>query len=352
MRDWKKTLLAVNAVLGKAIEVLGRGAMRIVLVVDEENRLLGTITDGDIRRALLEHGNMNTPVVEIMNKSPLVASIHDDREQVLANMRSKDILQIPLVDSESILVGLETFQSLTQKPHYDNPIFLMAGGFGKRLRPLTLDTPKPLLKVGSKPILETILEQFVESGFHNFFISTHYKAEMLKDHFGSGEKWKVSIRYVYEDEPRGTAGALGLLPEDLPDLPIIVMNGDLLTKVNFEHLLQFHKESTGVATMCVREYDFQVPYGVVKADGHRIASIVEKPVHKFFVNAGIYVLDLDLVRSVDGNVSLDMPNLLERYIKNGDDVSMFPIHEYWLDIGNMPDYQRANNEVGLFQNGF
>ncbi len=341
----------MNATLGEAIQILVRGALRIALVVDKQNRLLGTITDGDIRRALIKHGDMNTSVIEVMNKDPLIASIDDDREHVLALMRSKDILQIPLVDNEKLLVGLETFQSLTERPHYDNPVFLMAGGFGKRLLPLTLDTPKPLLKVGSKPILETIIEQFVESGFHDFFISTHYKAEMLRDYFGSGEKWNVSIRYVYEEEPRGTAGALGLLPEDLPQLPIIVMNGDLLTKVNFEHLLQFHNESTGVATMCVREYDFQVPYGVVKADGHRIASIVEKPVHNFFVNAGIYVLNLDLVRSVDGKTYLDMPNLLEQSINRGDDVTMFPVHEYWLDIGNMPDYQRANSEAIVFQNG-
>jgi len=348
MGDWKRTRLSVDATLGEAIQVLGREALRIVLVVDPKNKLLGTITDGDIRRALLRQGNMDTVVFEIMNKSPLVASIHDEREHVLALMRSKDLLHIPLVNSKKVLLGLETLQRLTEAPLYDNPVFLMAGGFGKRLRPLTLDTPKPLLKVGSKPILETILEQFVDAGFHNFFISTHYKAEMLREYFGSGRKWNVSIHYIYEEEPRGTAGALGLLPDDLSGLPTIVMNGDLLTKVNFEHLLQFHKESGGVATMCVRKYDFQVPYGVVKVNGHCVASIEEKPVQKFFVNAGIYVLDRALVQSVDGRSYLDMPNLLEQCIKQGKDVTMFPVHEYWLDIGSLPDYQKANNEVAQF----
>lgn len=345
MSNWKQIRLTTDAVLSEAIETLNRGAMRIVLIVDKKNQLIGTITDGDIRRALLSNGNMNTPIVEVMNKAPLVASIHQDRKHVLNIMRSRDILQIPLVNDDNVLVGLETFQNLTKKPLYDNSVFLMAGGFGKRLRPLTEDIPKPLLKVGAKPILEIILEQFIDSGFHNFFISTHYKAKMLRDYFGAGEKWNISIRYVYEQDPLGTAGALGLLPDDAPQLPVIVMNGDLLTKVNFEHLLQFHKESNGVATMCVREYDFQIPYGVIQTDGHRIASIVEKPIHKFFVNAGIYVLNLDLVRSVDGKSYLDMPNLLRHYIDNGDDVTMFPIHEYWLDIGRRDEYERAQGDV-------
>lgn len=352
MSDWKKTRLAADAPLVEAIQVLSRGAMRIVLVVDQKNRLLGTVTDGDIRRALIRHCTMETPVSEFMSRNPTVASVRDDRKHILFLMQRKDILQIPLVDENNIVVGLETFKTLNKQLIYENPVFLMAGGFGKRLRPLTLDTPKPLLKVGSKPILENIIEQFIGCGFHNFYISTHYKAKMLRDYFGSGEKWNVSIQYVYEEEPRGTAGALGLLPADLPELPVIVMNGDLLTKVNFEHLLEFHNESDGVATMCVREYDFQVPYGVVKAKGNKMVGIEEKPVHKFFVNAGIYVLDLSVVRSVDGKAYLDMPNLLEKCVEKGESVTMFPIHEFWLDIGNMPDYKRANSEDFIVQNGY
>ncbi|BCL60662.1 mannose-1-phosphate guanylyltransferase [Desulfomarina profundi] len=352
MSDWKKTCLGPNAPLVEAIQVLSQGAMRIVLVVDQKNRLLGTVTDGDIRRALIRHCAMDTPVAQFMSRNPTVASVKDDRNHILLLMQRRDILQIPLVDSENVVVGLETFQGLNKRPFYENPVFLMAGGFGKRLRPLTLDTPKPLLKVGKKPILENILEQFIECGFHNFFISTHYKAKMLKDYFGDGEKWNVSIRYVYEEEPCGTAGALGLLPEDLPQLPVIVMNGDLLTKVNFEHLLEFHNESEGIATMCVREYDFQVPYGVVKARDNKMIGIEEKPIHKFFVNAGIYVLDLEIVRSVEGGKYLDMPDLLETCVDRGDTVTMFPIHEFWLDIGNMPDYKRANSEDFIVQNGY
>lgn len=252
---------------------------------------------------------------------------------------------MPIVNEQGVLVGLETLQHLIKNISYDNPVLLMAGGFGTRLLPLTKETPKPLLKVGKLPILETIITQFIDAGFHNFYISTHYKAEMVRKHFGDGSAWGVSIQYIHETKPMGTAGSLGLLPRDIQDLPILVMNGDLLTKVNFEHLLEFHKEQGGVATMCVREYDFQVPYGVIESKECRITSIVEKPVHQFFVNAGIYVLNPALVKSVDGKTYLDMPSLLESRIENGEQVDTFPLHEYWIDIGHLEEFERANREV-------
>ena len=319
--------------------------MRISLVVDDSDRLLGTITDGDIRRALLAHHGMETLVVDVMKKHPITALESDDSETILAMMKSKDLLQIPVIDSEGCVIRLETLQQLIDGIKYDNPVFLMAGGFGTRLHPLTKDTPKPMLKVGDRPILETIFNQFVESGFHNFYISIHYKAEMVREHFGDGSNWGVNINYVHEDTPLGTAGALGLLPKEMPDLPIIMMNGDLLTKVNFEHLLSFHHEQKGMATMCVREYDFQVPYGVIETSNQQITSIIEKPVHNFFVNAGIYVLEPELIQKVDGIACLDMPNLLEEQILKGEKISSFPIHEYWLDIGRMEEYERAKKDI-------
>ena len=246
-------------------------------------------------------------------------------------------------------MGLETLQHLIDGVKYDNPVFLMAGGFGKRLRPLTDEIPKPLLKVGNKPILQTIMERAINSGFHNFYISTHYKAEMVREHFGNGERWGVSIQYIYEEEPLGTAGALGLLPDSLPELPILMMNGDLLTDVNFEQLLKFHNEQKGMATLCVREYDFQVPYGVIEADGMRVASIIEKPVHRFFVNAGIYVLDHCIPATIKNRGYLDMPQFFEECIARGKSVNMYPLHEYWLDTGRVEDYQRAQDEIRSYK---
>jgi len=347
MFDWKKIILKPNDTLQMAIQILDREALRIVMVADEKGRLLGTITDGDIRRALIQHSGMDALLSNVMFMNPTTASFEDDRESILAMMKSKDLLQVPILDKERMIVGLETLQHLLESKRLDNLVFLMAGGFGKRLRPLTDDIPKPLLKVGTRPILEIILRQLIEAGFHNFYISTHYKAEMVRQHFGDGSKWGIGIEYVNEDEPLGTAGALGLLPKDLTELPLLVMNGDLLTKVNFEQLLAFHREKRGIATMCVREYDFQVPYGVIETDEHRIVSIVEKPLHTFFVNAGIYVLEPQLVRSVSKNAFLDMPHLLEKKIQDGEHINSFPVHEYWLDIGRKEEYERANRDIRI-----
>jgi len=335
-------LLKRDEPISRAIELLDKSP-RIVLVVDDEQRLMGTITDGDVRRGLIRHLNMDTPVSEFMEKSPKVGDVMDGRDRLLEIMRTFGLLQIPLLNADGIVSGIETIDSVVEKNRYDNPVFLMAGGFGKRLHPLTKTTPKPLLKVGSKPILQTILERFISAGFYKFYISTHYKAELLREHFGNGCDWDVDIEYVHEEKPLGTAGSLGLLPKKLPELPLVMMNGDLLTRINFESLLKYHVESEGLATMCVREYDFQVPYGVVTANKYAVNQIVEKPVHKFFVNAGIYVIDPILYRSVSRGSYLDMPDLLQDEIDKGKKINMFPIHEYWLDIGRMEDYQYAQN---------
>ena len=345
MCNWKQILLKPDNTLEEAIKTLHEGGCRITLIIDDDGKLLGTLTDGDVRRALIKHISMDDLVVEVMNNKPETALKSDQRRQILSMMRKKKFLHMPIVNEQGVLVGLETLQHLIKNISYDNPVLLMAGGFGTRLLPLTKETPKPLLKVGKLPILETIITQFIDAGFHNFYISTHYKAEMVRKHFGDGSAWGVSIQYIHETKPMGTAGSLGLLPRDIQDLPILVMNGDLLTKVNFEHLLEFHKEQGGVATMCVREYDFQVPYGVIESKECRITSIVEKPVHQFFVNAGIYVLDPALVKSVDGKTYLDMPSLLKSRIENGEQVDTFPLHEYWIDIGHLEEFERANREV-------
>jgi len=348
MHDWQKIILKQTDSMQRAIEVLNVESLQIALVVNNADQLIGTITDGDIRRGLVKHYGLDTPVSNFMFTSPTLATVNETKEEVFQKMKKVGIMQIPIVDENNQIVGLETLQHLLEKKKLDNPVFLMAGGFGTRLQPLTEHTPKPLLTVGNKPILETILDQFIEAGFHNFYISTHYKAEMVRKHFGDGSNWDVNINYIHESEPLGTAGALGLLPDDLPDLPIVMMNGDLLTKVDFSDLLKFHVESGGEATMCVREYDFQVPYGVITANDHKVASIVEKPIHKFFVNAGIYVLSSQLISKVESNSYLDMPHLLQELIDIDEQVNMFPVHEYWLDIGQIEQFEQAQQDSKVY----
>jgi len=254
-------------------------------------------------------------------------------------------LQIPIVDNNGVIVGLETLRQLTKKHTFDNTVFLMAGGFGKRLSPLTDNVPKPLLKIGSKPILENILNNFISSGFHNFYISTHYKAEMVQEYFGDGSNWGVTIKYVYEDTPLGTAGSLSLLPKESLKLPILVMNGDLLTNIDFKELLYFHMQGKNDATMCVREYDFQVPYGVIKSNKGYVSAIEEKPIHQFFINAGIYVLNPSILDMIKEGSCLDMTELLEKKIKDSGQVEMFAVHEYWLDIGQLDQFKQAQKDV-------
>lgn len=346
MKNWDSALTGPQATLEEAIATMDRSALRIALIVDDTRHLLGTLTDGDVRRALLKHLPLSIPVDQVMCKAPQVAQKDWNRERSLAVMERMQLLQLPVVNEQGQVIGLETLHGLLDKRLISNPVFLMAGGFGTRLHPLTNDCPKPLLKVGDKPILELILESFIKAGFHRFFISTHYLPEMVRDHFGDGERWGVSIRYTHEETPLGTGGALGLLPQDEINEPIFVMNGDLLTTLNYQELLQFHTSHNGVATMCVREYEYQVPYGVVQSEGHLIRSMVEKPVQKFFVNAGVYVLSPELVKRVKPNTRLDMPTLLEEAIAQDENVTMFPVHEYWLDIGRMEDFKRAQEEIG------
>jgi len=342
-KNWREVLLAPTTSIQETIEVIDRECLRIALVVDKDERLLGVVTDGDVRRGLLNHINLSAHVSEIMNTKPMYSLVTETRETCLSKMKSEGLLQLPILDNH-VVVGMETLQDLLEQPKIDNPVFLMAGGFGTRLSPLTDNCPKPLLSVGDKPILEIILKRFIDAGFHLFYVSTHYKPEQIMSYFGDGSKWGVSIKYVHEKKPLGTGGALGLLPDDLPDLPLILMNGDILTKVDFANLLKFHSEIGSVSTMCVREYDYQVPYGVVDTLGHLVVGMKEKPIYKFFVNAGIYVVGTKILKSVRQNEKIDMPTLLENSIEQGDAVSMFPIHEYWLDIGRMPDFEKAQRD--------
>jgi dTDP-glucose pyrophosphorylase len=345
MKNWETVLISAQASLHDAMTALDRGGLQIAVVVDEHRHVRGTLTDGDVRRALLRQLPMSTPAEEIMNRSPETAPASASKEEVLARMERRRLLQIPIVDAQGRILSIQTLHDLLHPKKRDNAVFLMAGGFGKRLQPLTDHCPKPLLNVGDKPILELIIENFVAAGFHRFFISTHYRPEMIRERIGDGERWNIDVEYVHEDEPLGTGGALGLLPKDRIQEPMFMMNGDLLTNLDFNKLLDFHDSHHGVATMCVREYEHRVPYGVIESDGLRVTSMVEKPAYRYFINAGIYVLSPSVLSAVSRGQRIDMPTLLEQRMTAGEPVNMFPVHEYWLDIGRMEDFQRAQDEV-------
>ena len=342
--DWKKTLVPPNTPLRDAIKAVDVGALQICLVVDDRGCLLGTVTDGDIRRGILRNLDMATPVSRVMNATPQTGVPAESNEILLARMTTHVVRHIPLLDGQRRVVGLASMERpLSPDAKRDNWVVLMAGGLGRRLRPLTDNMPKPLLPVGDKPLLETILERFLAHGFRRFYISVNYKADAIKDYFADGTKWGAEIVYINEKRPLGTAGGLGLI-EERPDTSLIVMNGDLLTEVNFVHLLDYHRQYKSKATMCVREYDFRVPFGVVEIDGNRIRSIDEKPLHRFLVNAGIYVLEPHLIDLVPRGRHFDITALFERIVEAGQNTAVFPIREYWLDIGRFVDLDRANYE--------
>ena len=343
--EWKKAVLDQNALISDAIRILDEAALRIVLVVDSHQVLVGTVTDGDVRRGLIKHTALTDPVTSIMNTAPITVTTGSTRDSILSLMQRLEILQIPVVDVKGRVEHVEFLQELTGKPTYNNPVLLMAGGFGKRLHPLTVDMPKPMLKVGQKPILESIIQQVVNSGFMNLYIAIHYKGDLVRDYFGDGSKWGASIKYLEEESPLGTGGALSMLPNDVSKMPVLLMNGDLLTSIDFGRMLTFHNEHKADITMCVREFEFEIPYGVVNVRDQKIVEIKEKPVEKYFVNGGIYVLSGNVISDLDCRKPIDMPELITKHISFGKKVSAFPIHEYWLDIGLMKQYEQAQVDI-------
>ena len=343
MSIYKDILLTKDSTIKEALSVIDKGAMRIAIVLDANEKVVGTLSDGDIRRGLLNGLTLDSSIESLYFKEPTLANVNDAKELIIQKALRKQIYQIPIVDDTGKLVKIEELSNLLKTNAKHNRVILMAGGLGTRLRPLTQDVPKPLLKVGNKPILETIIENFAKYGFVNITISVNYKADMIKEYFGDGSALGVNIDYIEETKRLGTAGALSLMQER-PQEPFFVMNADLLTNVNFEHLLDFHLMERSVATMCVREYDYQVPYGVIETQGSRIVSIEEKPIHKFFVNAGIYILSPQVFEYIPKNEFYDMPTLFDDIIKDKLTTVSFPIHEYWLDIGRMSDFEQAQNE--------
>lgn len=342
MNNWKKCLIKIEDTIQKAIEIVDATEAKIAIVVDSEMNLLGTVTDYDIRQHILQGKALNFPVDDIMNINPKFSYYTNDNSQLLNDMIVKGVRQLPLVDSDKKIVGLSILSDF-KKEKKKNRVLLMAGGLGMRLRPLTENCPKPLLRIGEKPILQIIMEGFIKEGFLDFYISVNYKSEMIEDYFGNGERFGVNISYIHESKRLGTAGALGLISDELNE-PVIVMNGDLLTNVNFSQLLTFHTNNNSVATMCGREYKMQVPFGVINYDNWEIKSLKEKPIITNFVNAGIYVLNPDVIKTVKKDEYLDMPELFTQLINEKKKTLVFPLRESWLDIGRLEDFERARRE--------
>ena len=341
--NWRNVVLPRRASIRDAIRCLDEVALQIAIIVDSNGSMVGTITDGDIRRALLRGDSLDVSVDQIMCREFRALPENATDEEAIKIMRNETLRQIPALDDQGKVVRLFLLEELVRPMRYTNPVVIMAGGEGKRLHPLTQDCPKPMLRVGGKPLLEIILEQCINAGFQNFYFSINYLKSQIQDYFGDGSHWNVNIDYLEEERPLGTGGALSLLRET-PIEPFLLINGDLLTRVDYTGLLRFHDEQKAAATICVREHTTKIPYGVVRMDDANVLGLEEKPLLSHYVNAGIYLLDPLLLDLVPQNQFFDMPQLLEKAILQEHRVSAFPIHEYWLDVGEPDTFKRAHHE--------
>jgi dTDP-glucose pyrophosphorylase len=335
-------LVSQNATILDAIRIIDAG----------QKRLIGVITDGDVRRAIMRGVDLASPALQIVNPKPKVCKRSATFEEIVRTLLSHNrITRLPVVDDHGFVVGLYRTEDLVANPfNRDIPVVLMAGGLGTRLRPFTDTVPKPMIDVGGRPILEHIIRRFVSQGFKHFYISVNYLAHVIKDHFGDGDAFDAKITYIEETERLGTAGSLRLLPKDIKG-PFMVMNGDLLTAANFAAIADYHLETGADATMCLREYTVQVPYGVVEQSDGRFIAIEEKPMHRHYINGGIYVLDSSILKLLPESGYFDMPSLFDNLMqKNPSAAAVFPLREYWCDIGQIADLERARKEIGRIYN--
>lgn len=333
-----------------AIETIDRGGLGIALIVDSDRHLIGTVSDGDVRRAMLDAVDMEQPVrILLPRKSktqyskPITAELGDNPESLMALMIQYVVHVIPVLDQAGRVVDIVTMDDLIPAKSLPVQAVIMAGGFGSRLRPLTEDTPKPMLPVGGRPVMEVLLEQLQQSGIRRVNVTTHYLPEKITEHFGDGKAFGVEINYLNEKRPLGTGGALGLLPQ--PAEPILVVNGDVLTRVNFRSMLAFHQENRADLTVAARWYEVEIPFGVIETDGVFVKGVREKPRLSHFVNAGIYLLDPGVYQFIPNGEHFNMTDLIQWLIDAGRRVVCFPVSEYWLDIGQHADYLQAQNDV-------
>jgi dTDP-glucose pyrophosphorylase len=324
----------------RALQSLDESALGIVLVEDPSGRVVGTLTDGDIRRAFLKGAQIDSPVDEHVRREFAAASPATSRAEVLDLMQSRWVSQIPILDADGRLVGLHTLHEILGATPRPNWAVIMAGGRGERLRPLTDTIPKPMLRVAGRPILERIVLHLVGFGISRIFLSVNYKADVIEAHFGDGSAFGCAIEYLRETTPLGTGGALSLMPT-VPEHPLLVLNGDLVTQFDVASLLAFHSAHRYRATVGIHEYTHTVPFGVVDLDGDRVVQVREKPTAVWQANAGIYVVEPDLVARVQKNTYYPLPALVEECLERGEPVGAFHVEGDWADVGRHAELERA-----------
>jgi dTDP-glucose pyrophosphorylase len=339
--ELKTICVGKDCPLVNALEIMDKGSLGIVFVVDDMRRLLGVFNDIDLRVAILNGKPMNLTIEHYMNRHPITISANSSKKELaelILKYPTKRI--IPVIDKNGRVVSFEKTRLATST--YSNPVVILAGGKGDRLMPLTESTPKPMLSINGRPLLEITIKQLQSQGFRKIYLSVNYQENKIKDYFGNGENFGVDIKYIREPMQLGTAGPVALINRIAE--PFLVINGDILTKVDFRSLLEYHLGNENKFTAALYQYDFQVPFGVANLNDGNFLGVDEKPIKKFFVIAGLYVIDQSILKFIPKNKKFDMTDLISDLMKRKIHIGCFPLREYWLDIGMHSEYQKANED--------
>lgn len=329
--------------LREVLGVLDRTGIKLALVIDGDCKLIGTVSDGDVRRALIKGEDLDSPIAAYCNRDFRSVQAGSSDDEILEHMKWHHLHQMPVIDAEGRLTDLKLIDELIQAPDRENLVVIMAGGLGTRLGDLTREVPKPMLPIGGRPLLEGLIRTFRDQGFHRFRLAVNYRAEVIESHFADGSRFGCEIKYIREEKRLGTAGALSLIDEP-NDLPVIVANGDLVLQASIAAMLDHHEQCGAAATMAVRTYEYQVPYGVIRTRESRMIGIEEKPREKHLIAAGLYVLSEAARRLVPADIFYDMPQLFAEIVRQEGHATVYPIEGYWADIGQAEDYARAQED--------
>ncbi len=328
----------------KALQKLNENNSQIVLIVNSKNQLLGVLNDGDIRRAILSGKSLDIEIESIMNTNFLYGREREDIFEIKARMEEHKIMALPILNENNVPIRMVKYVEIVGNEFVKTPVVIMAGGKGVRMRPHTLKTPKPMLKVGDKPMLEILIDSFKQSGFKNFFISVNYLKDKIIEHFGDGRSWDVEISYLEEAKPLGTAGSLSLLPKEI-DGPVIVVNGDVLSRVNALSILEFHSNTYADATIAACDYSIKIPYGIVESMNGKLIKFNEKPTYTYFVNTGMYILSKKVLSLIQSGIPVDMPEILMSAKEKNMNINIFPLREYWIDVGKPEKISEAEENL-------
>jgi dTDP-glucose pyrophosphorylase len=342
-----KYCISENETIKETMQTIDRNLIGGAFVVDENTKVKGVVTDGNIRRALLKGYNLNDSIYGIYSENYKYVNKFVSKKKVKEMMLKYKIRQVPVLDDYGRIIDLYFLDDILSYDEKDNYVFILAGGLGTRLRPLTENMPKPMLKLGEKPILENIIEQFKEYGYRKFIISLNYKGNIIEDYFGDGREFDVKIEYVKETKKLGTAGSIALAKDKLTK-PFIVINGDILTSIDFDALLSHHVTNNFDITVGARNYEIKVPYGVMVIKENLITSLEEKPTYSFHINSGVYVLSESVTKYIPENQMYNMTDLIEDVIQNNGRAGIYKITEYWSDIGQIDDFKKANEDIKKF----